>query len=775
MRQLAPPPITLHDDPVAILRAAIGERSFPAFCAQLRRDHGLLLDPVHLQRALHPTHRHPLSAPVLAAVLRHVMPGQRDEDEMPRPSGPLTQRAALQRFRNALAYERWLPGEPGMFSAHLWRLTAGDPAEIDALAGRVRTWVRQQVARDPVSLSWGADTMLAAAWTAVTRARELRQAVPLQNTEQPKLTWSALPSHYRRLVAATAALPGRAWTEAELKTIATGTGSPAMRLEPLVEGGWLAPAPAPGRGPTYICPPAGYRAIALHPETDLAALEGLVNLWRYVLILRFQKEYALRRPFKTLITIFEEYIGEPFVSDCLDLVAQATSEGRAIHPGDQGLILAAAGELMRWMWRVLSDLLGPSGRALLHIRLVDVADAVLGRLPHHVEERDDASHDEWAGVAAEHALIVIEGAFFKWQLRQTEAGREALICGGGAVPDLAGGMLPPLKQILTREGAERECLLTARLSLIEYNILIARDDLEALLRLDAAPLDKVHALTRTQEILRRHLAALEREEIADEERKGLDPHERWNYPALGRWDGGRPPAHYHYWASYSLIAQARGTRLFDPQATAVLLQEAREKAARATERYQQAAKRNAKWDRVVYALLNQGEIEREAAEWIAAAAWNIRATIGAIEWALEGETEHLAMVCQAQAAVALARVDEAIGPGFTPPSGEIRVLLEAMRAFIAAARHMPRRRGGGVGRRKQRRRCRRGVSYSDALEDHRTGMGESLSSGRREARSRSAIGDAQAIPGVLAADRARRGRQPSPHNPIIPASEDVRG
>jgi hypothetical protein len=687
LHQIAPPHIAHHDDPVAVLRAVIGEQSFPAFCAQLRRDHGLLWDPIHLQRALHPTHRHPLSTPILTMVLRRVAPGRQDDEDIPEPSMSLTQRAALQRFTNALAYERRLPGEPGMFSLHLWRLTAGDSTDVDVLAERVRAWVRQQIERDPVSLSWTVDTMLAMAWAAVTRAQALRQAVPRQNAEQPTPTWSDLPLHEQRIVATKAALPGRAWTEAELNTIATGTRRSDARLALLVEGGWLARVRAPDRHPTYICPPAAYRAIAPRPETDLPALEGLANLWRYLLIPRVQKKYTPRRPFKTLVLLFEEYMGEPLVHDCLDLVAHATSEERVRQ--SRGQTLRAAGELLRWMWRVLSDILGPSGQVSLHVRLVTLADAILSQLPPDDARHDDVSHKEWAGVAAEHALIVIEGAFVTWQLRQTEASRHALIRGGGALPALEGGLLPPLAQILTREGAERECLLTGRLGLIEYNILIARDHLEALLRLDAAPLAQVRILTGAQGILRRHLAALEREETADEERKGLDPHERWNYPALGRWDSGRPPAHYHYWASYSLIAEARGTRLFDPRATTVLLHEARAKAARATDAYTQAAQQNAKWDRVVYALLNQGEIEREDGRWIAAAMWNIQATVGAVEWALEGETAHLAMVCQTHAAVALARVNDAIGRGLAPAPEEVHILLTAMSAFIAARRTCP--------------------------------------------------------------------------------------
>lgn len=88
----------------------------------------------------------------------------------------------------------------------------------------------------------------------------------------------------------------------------------------------------------------------------------------------------------------------------------------------------------------------------------------------------------------------------------------------------------------------------------------------------------------------------------------------------------------------------------------------------------------------MYALLNQGEIEREDGRWIAAAVWNIRATVGAVEWTLEGETAHLAMVCQTHAAMALARVNDAIGGGLAPAPEEVHMLLTAMRSFIAARR-----------------------------------------------------------------------------------------
>ncbi len=55
LRAVAPPLDAGADtDAATALRAAIGGQSYPAFCARLRRDYGLLWDALHLQRALYP-------------------------------------------------------------------------------------------------------------------------------------------------------------------------------------------------------------------------------------------------------------------------------------------------------------------------------------------------------------------------------------------------------------------------------------------------------------------------------------------------------------------------------------------------------------------------------------------------------------------------------------------------------------------------------------------------------------------------------------------------
>jgi len=204
-------------------------------------------------------------------------------------------------------------------------------------------------------------------------------------------------------------------------------------------------------------------------------------------------------------------IGAALVTDCLDAVSRTVHGGAPINvdamPGAVSHVPAVVGEFMRWMWRALSDILGPSGHGELHVRLNRLADEVLGMLPgappawSPVNAANEAG-EGWAGLAAERALIVAELAFFAWEAGDAKTSRAALNRAGGPAPALAGGMLPPLDAILARRGAERECLLTARQSVVQYNILLARDDLDALLANEQgqgqaqAPVVRVRAAAR---------------------------------------------------------------------------------------------------------------------------------------------------------------------------------------------------------------------------------------------------------------------------------------
>ncbi len=106
----------------------------------------------------------------------------------------------------------------------------------------------------------------------------------------------------------------------------------------------------------------------------------------------------------------------------------------------------------------------------------------------------------------------------------------------------------------------------------------------------------------------------------------------------------------------SLHMEARAARMYDPSGADSLFQQARTQAAKATELYRARARDNAKWDRVVHALLFQAEIERDAGRDIDAALWAVRAATQAMDGVVEGETRHLAMVCQLEAGSALLRL-----------------------------------------------------------------------------------------------------------------------
>lgn len=141
--------------------------------------------------------------------------------------------------------------------------------------------------------------------------------------------------------------------------------------------------------------------------------------------------------------------------------------------------------------------------------------------------------------------------------------------------------------------------------MVEYNILLAREDLDAVRGDAGASGEQVRAAVRVFAALRAHLSDLARAEAADEARKGLSPDRRWNYPSLERWDRGRTEATYQYWSSMCLTAEARGMSLVDRGEAEELFRQAGEQAALATILYGEYAAQNGKWDRVVHALLHQ--------------------------------------------------------------------------------------------------------------------------------------------------------------------------
>jgi len=339
------------------------------------------------------------------------------------------------------------------------------------------------------------------------------------------------------------------------------------------------------------------------------------------------------------------------VDECLDLAGRALDAA-----GPDGAItpdLRHTGEAVRWMWRATSDL--PVPYSPLLARLVRVADPLLGRLARGEPAFAD-DEAPWAGIVAEHALIVAERVFMEADMGDADEGWRALARLVGTLPDLDGGLLPPLDAILAHSGADRQCWLTAYLSALEYGILMTRDDIETLLA--AAPLapERVRAAVGRLAALRGRLNALERAESADEAARGLDRAARWNYPSLARWDRGRIPATFPYWSSLALLAEARGTAVIEPGAADDLFEQARVVAAQATRLYNEDKARTGKWDRVVFALLQQGEVELAAGASVVGATRMVEAATEAVRGTVEMATPRLALTCQLAVAAALGRV-----------------------------------------------------------------------------------------------------------------------
>ena len=657
LRALTPPDAGPRDDPATLLRAAVGLASYPAFCARLRRDYGLLLDPIHLQRALNPDHPHPASAAVAATVLRHLGLRRRRRTTV----APLTPEDAARRLAEDLAYEKRFPGDPGAVARRLWRVTIGLPVEVDRLAGAMRAHVRDVVARDPAAASRDAVALFADAWDATTTGAALTRPRPRVGSAPglpgDALSWSALAPTAQCVIAALALLPGLAWTADDLAALVAPQD--ALSPELLVAGGWLAAEPIiQGAGgaagaTAYVCTPAARRVASVQPAVASLALESLPRVWRDLIVPRLQRECATsRQPYTTIGPVFEACGGASLVNECLDLAGRALD---AIGP-DSAITpdLRHAGEAARWMWRATSDL--PVPYSPLIARLVRVADPLLDRLARGEPTfaADDAA--PWAGIVAEHALIVAERVFMEADMGDADEGRRALTRLVGTLPDLDGGLLPPLDAILAHVGADRHCWLTTYLSALEYGILMTRDDIETLLAATPFSVGPARAAVGWLAALRGRLNVLERAESADEAVRGLDRDTRWNYPSLAQWDRGRIPATFPYWSSLALLAEARGTAVIDPGAADDLFDQAREASARATRLYSEDKARTGKWDRVVFALLQQGEVELAAGAPVVGATRMVEAATEAVRGTVEMATPRLAVTCQLAVAAALGRV-----------------------------------------------------------------------------------------------------------------------
>ncbi len=534
LRALAPPDAGPRDDPATLLRAAVGLASYPAFCARLRRDYGLLLDPIHLQRALNPDHPHPASAAVAATVLRHLGLRRRRRTTVV----PLTPEDVARRLAEDLAYEKRFPGDPGAVARRLWRVTIGLPVEVDRLAGAMRAHVRDVVARDPAAASRDAVALFADAWDATTTGAALTRPRPRVGSAPglpgDALSWSALAPTAQCVIAALALLPGLAWTADDLAALVAPQD--ALSPELLVAGGWLAAEPIiqGARGAAgataYVCTPAARRVASVQPAVASLALESLPRVWRDLIVPRLQRECATsRQPYTTIGPVFEACGGVSLVNECLDLAGRALD---AAGPDDAITAdVRHAGALVRWMWRATSDL--PVPYSPLLTRLGRVADPLLGRLARG-EPTFAADDAPWAGIVAEHTLIVAERVFMEADLGDAADGRRALARLVGTLPDLDGGLLPPLDAILAHVGADRHCWLTAYLSALEYGILITREDVTVLLAAAPPVPEQTREAVERLTALRECLDALERAEGADEAARGLDRDARWNYPSLAQ-------------------------------------------------------------------------------------------------------------------------------------------------------------------------------------------------------------------------------------------------
>lgn len=203
---------------------------------------------------------------------------------------------------------------------------------------------------------------------------------------------------------------------------------------------------------------------------------------------------------------------------------------------------------------------------------------------------------QWAQSDAEHAVIASERSFMAWSVGEIMEAEAAL--------DHAEALIPSPEVALAGEGAQRQCLIVAHVSVIAYRVLLVRH------AVGDGMLSAREGIAHLRRLLERH-AAFEQAEAEDERRRGISRTLRRNYPSW--WDEGRTQPRYHYWRSLCWLALANLAAVSVPEQQQAWLEHARSDAAAAYRGYAQRARLdNRERLRAWYALLLQAEVERVA-------------------------------------------------------------------------------------------------------------------------------------------------------------------
>ena len=380
----------------------------------------------------------------------------------------------------------------------------------------------------------------------------------------------ALGPQQQQLLFTVTSFPAREWTFAELHAAA---GGHPLGLDSLLEAAWLLRTDSLTEA-TYVCPAPARRRLPAAPLSS--ALAGMQSLWEGCWAPRLRA----RRDLAAALAAYAG-IGDNAVSACLDAAEQARKDAA---------LLPAAAALLLLIWRFLSDLLQPSGRTLLHLRLVRLADAVLRAVPATALKSDTA---EWASAPAEAALIAAERSFMAWVRGELAEATTALT--------RAEGLLPPPATACTATGGQRQCLFTVHASVIAFRMLLHRDTMPDH---PQALLTELRAL-----LVRQH--ELQQLEDADDARRGWQAEARRNYP--GWWEPGRGVARYHYWRSICWQAMAAATAQVRPEDVDDFRRQARAEAAFARAGYAERAPRHRlDRSRLVLTILLRAIIEHTA-------------------------------------------------------------------------------------------------------------------------------------------------------------------
>lgn len=425
-----------------------------------------------------------------------------------RCSGPrcdvplLTSTEAIAVLREVLGYRGRLTGQLGSLEQGFWAACGGRLGEALALAEQLRWWIRRACSTDAATRHLTPSDLLTRAWKAVQQASNSQHAdrgMPLGSDRLLSPAWQALTDAQRLLLHSCAALPGRPWDSRQLALLA-GVPEAALDLRLLVFGGWLVPAGRPGDD-HYVCPNRTRRTAQGHAAPIQAVLAALGRLWSGHLapLLHAQQSY------RDVLAVYVAEVDDTLVAATLEVIKEA---------GDQPECLPLAVALLRVMWRHLSDILQPSGRTQLHLRLVRLADSLFDALPAAEAPRPEGA--AWADRQSEHALVAAERCFLCWCIQEPAEASAAL--------EHATSLLPPLADALASVGGRRQCLLTVHANLIAYGVLLVRDQQ----RRGVVSADD--AIRQLLAFLDRH-AAIEQAETADELRRHLAWPQRRNYPA----------------------------------------------------------------------------------------------------------------------------------------------------------------------------------------------------------------------------------------------------